>query len=244
MKQRFAAVIILVFSFTHFIAAQENNLAEQPAAKTAPYQILLETDYAELTGCDVYHSYEDSLVIALDFLVFDEGSDKDALGYVQRETVHLFEHLVKSGETDLVDAACLPMSLRRLGEELGLLSELSSTVPDFAYPLSFRYDGGSTGFPDEAGKTYSVQSRANYIETTECLVSASTYEKLQKAFIEFFYYSGHPGDSKKYMLAFLTDVRDSRPTAEGELNPMCMTPGITKLAQDIGVLTEGGKIIP
>lgn len=244
MKQIFAAVIILVFSLTHFVAAQENNPEEQPPANAGPYQVLTAADYAALTGCDVYHSYENAVMIALDFLVFDEGSDKEELTYVQRETVHFFEHLLRGGENDLVNAACLPMSLRRLGEDLGLLSELSSPVPAHAYQMTFQYDGRSTEFPDELGKTFSVQSRKNYIETTECLVSPSTYEKLHQAFKAFFYYRGRADDAPKHMLAFLADVRDSRPTAEGGLNPMCMTPGITKLAQDIGVLTAAGKAIP
>ena len=62
-------------------------------------------------------------------------------------------------------------------------------------------------------------------------------------------------------LSLLLDISDEKITARDrigshcngpgrrfgaivELNPMCMTPGITKLAQDIGVLTAAGMIIP
>ena len=89
------------------------------------YRVLRRQDYIALTGCDVSTSYDSSVQIALDFLVFDEEQDKESIGYVRRETTRLFEDLLQDGGVNLTEATCLTGSLRRIGEEIGLLVSLT-----------------------------------------------------------------------------------------------------------------------
>lgn len=214
----------------------------------APYQVMLEKDYVALTGCDFSpHLYE----AALDYLVFDEGEDKESFAYVQRETIFLFNELRKEGGSiDRADAACLPQSLRRIGEELGLLVSINNTEFDNsgadgygpgANPM--RFDPDAENFPVEEGLTYSIQSRSEYMISTECLVSPSSYEKFRDAFDAFFFRNGEAELAPIHMAAFLSDVRDSRPMPDDSLNPQCLTPGILKLGKEMGVLSENGKLI-
>ncbi len=230
-------------------ADRPTSVKQAEDTQTLPYMVLTQKDYTALTGCDVSYRYE-LIQGVLDYLVFFEGKDRENLAYVQREAIPLFNDLIKNGSDRMADAACLPDSLRRMGEEIGLLvsihkAELDNSSTDGfdlgANPVRFDPDAG--GFPDEQNIAYAVQSRREYMNSTGCLISPSSYGAFQAAFRGFFFDSDHPEKARIEMAAFLNDVRDSRPLPDGSINPQCLTPGLLKLGQDMGVLSESGKFV-
>lgn len=86
-----------------------------------------------------------------------------------------------------------------------------------------------------------ILPREGFMETTGCLVSPATYEKLLSAAQKARSDSPDRVAAAGEMTAFLEDLYSGRPTAEGYLDDRCMHPTVRRLAEELTLLDEKGR---
>ena len=218
------------------------NAEEKEREKTIPYQILRHADFKAITGCEIF-GYRESMQAALNFLVFSEYHDgseekfrfsRDLL-YTHRHSRQLFHDIAKNKKCQLAN-------LIRMGKELQIL-DLEGNINHQVQEL--KENSSSIHLPDTEKyyinlkndrPIFEVLSRRDYMDTTGCLVSPSSYHKYHLAVLYGALDTFEPEKAKEHLESFISDVAAGMHNDKGDIADKCLTNSIKILAEDLGLL--------
>lgn len=209
--------------------------------ETAEYPVLTHADYEAATGCDIAIGlYEQSLRIALTFLVFEDepvrrGEDlslefeesADDAHYVRRHSRDALGPMFASAEAG---GSCLHATIENIGEDVGF--------PESGYEWQALARVREAGGKNIAA--YLMTSRSEYMQRTGCLVSPSTYDHFRVAFLEHVLSRDDNFDATGRMGTFLRETGEGKHTADGYLDASCMTPTMRRIADELKLIDANG----
>lgn len=218
--------------------------AQAGPANAKKYPILTHADYEIATGCDIAIGlYEPAVRTALTFLVFNDEPVRrdenmrldfertaDDLHYVRRHSRDLFGPLFASQE---LGEPCLHPTLERIARAV----DYPEDGYDWELLQSIREPACEDVVP------YTMTSRPDYIEATGCLVSQSTYNHFRIAFLEHTLSYMNAYDAADRLGTFLRETGEGKHTADGFLDPACMTPTMTRIATELELLDDGRFVV-
>ena len=228
---------LLVTMATFFL-----NAVESQNKSPVPYQVMRYSDYKAFTDCDIF-GYRRSLKAALNFLVFSEyhdGNEEDFrfnrdLLYTHRHSRQLFHDISKLKK-------CQQPSLMRMAKELeildlkGNINQRTEVLKESSPRVELSDVEQYYVSLDTDKPVFEVLSRYDYIQTTGCLVSPSSYHKYHLAVFYGALDSFDLPKAKKNMEEFISDVAAGAHDKEGKIAEKCLTKSIQILAEDLGAL--------
>lgn len=223
-------------------------VVSNPATAADPqvYSVLNKDDYRRITGCDGYGSKE-ALTSAVQFLVFADSQTINAnnrsIHYARRHLRPLLDQLLASNKTSegALDPRCLPPSLRQMALALKMLNENGRYTHHGELGINDTYsvEAARNGKPSPAA--YPVMNRMSFISQTGCKVTPASYDNLRLAFEELVIWQQDRESAEPYIIAFLEDLFDSRPTPEGYVDQRCMIDVVGRIASELGVLDDNQR---